>query len=285
MGCELLLHIPTLANAPSWQEMTVEKEGLNEWEAGQVAAFDVLQKICQEHAEEIGMTAMQFFPPSDLSNASWGQRSMALTDEGQPSHSPTLTVIASANLALTKMHHAREETRKYWRRMYNLCNIELKVTDNLWETSKSATHQVMDYANKHELEMDCQYNHLWIQAILVEQQRVQAVERATAAEAAKDEAVAEAIETMENAKFAEHTLQQEVEDANVIIANLQQQINALQIGAPPEEPENGAVVDEEWENMMDPDDEEEPEELELIPDDQTETDLDDDYPIDSEDEF
>jgi hypothetical protein len=37
--------------------------------------------------------------------------------------------------------------------------------------------------------------------------------------------------------------------------------------------------------MMDPDDEEEPEELELMPDDQTETDLEDDYPIDSEDEF
>jgi hypothetical protein len=175
------------------------------------------------------MIAMQFFPPSDLSNASWGQRSMALTDEGQPSHSPTLAVTASANLALTKMHHVREETHKFWRRMYNLCNIELKVTDNLWETSKSATHQVMDYDNKRELEMNYQYNHLWTQAILVEQQRVQAVERATTVEAAKDEAVAEAIEAVENAKYAEHTLQQEVDDANAIIANLQQQINALQI--------------------------------------------------------
>jgi hypothetical protein len=86
MGCALLLHIPALTVAPFWQEMTVEKEGLNEWEGGQVAAFEILQKICQEHVEEMGRTPMCFFPPLDLNNATWCQRGIELIDESQPNH-------------------------------------------------------------------------------------------------------------------------------------------------------------------------------------------------------
>lgn len=183
-GCMLLLHIPTLTVAPFWQEMTVEKEGLNEWEASQVSAFEILQKICQEHAEEMGRTPMCFFPPIDLNNETWCQRGIALIDEGQSSHNPTLVVTACANLAITKMYQARETSHKYWRQNFNLCNIELKVTNHLWEASKNTTNQVMDYAIQQEWEMNHQYATLWAQALAVEQQRAEAIERATDAEAA-----------------------------------------------------------------------------------------------------
>jgi predicted transcriptional regulator len=260
--------------------MMVEKEGLNEWEAGQVAAFEILQKICQEHVEEMGRTPMCFFPPTDLNNGTWCQRGIALTDEAQSSHNPTLAVTACANLAITKMYQARETSHKYWHQNFNLCNIELKVTNHLWEASKNTTNQVMDYAIRQEWEMNHQYAVLWAQALAVEQQRAEAIERATDVEAARDEIA-------ENFEYAEHTLQEEVDEANAVIANLQLQLDALQVAAPPEAPEDGEVMNEDLGIAMefdDLDEEEEPEELELVPDDQTETDLDDDYPLDSGDE-
>jgi hypothetical protein len=107
------------------------------------------------------------------------------------------------------MYHAREQSYNYWRRNYNLCNIELKVTDNLWEASKNQMNQVMDYAIQHEIELNHQTAMLWTQAVMVEQQRVEATERVTTAEIARDEALAEAIETAENFEYVEHTLQQE----------------------------------------------------------------------------
>ena len=50
-----------------------ESEGKTPWEGAQVAAFEVLSKICQQHGDELTRSAAGTFPQVDLSVTAWVQ--------------------------------------------------------------------------------------------------------------------------------------------------------------------------------------------------------------------
>ena len=59
---EVHVTIPTHAQPPQWQEWRVESKGKSPWEGAQVAAFEVLSKICQQHGDELTGSAAGTFP-------------------------------------------------------------------------------------------------------------------------------------------------------------------------------------------------------------------------------
>ena len=68
---EVQVTIPTHAWAPQWQEWRAEPKGKSPWEGAQVAAFEVLSKICQQHGDELTGSATGTFPQVDPSVTAW----------------------------------------------------------------------------------------------------------------------------------------------------------------------------------------------------------------------
>jgi hypothetical protein len=52
------LFIPAQTVALFWQKWDAQAKGHTPWEASQVAAFEVLRKVCYHHHDEIGVTVM-----------------------------------------------------------------------------------------------------------------------------------------------------------------------------------------------------------------------------------
>ena len=101
------LTIPAHTQGPLWQEWRAESEGRTPWKGAQVAAFEVLSKICQQHGDELTGSATSTFSQVDPATSVWVQRNRnALVrdrDEWAESSSPTM----SAMFAVMKMFYAR----------------------------------------------------------------------------------------------------------------------------------------------------------------------------------
>ena len=68
---ELQVTIPARTQAPQWQEWRAKFEGKSPWEAAQVAAIEVLGKICQLHGDELTTSVAGTFPQVDPSVIAW----------------------------------------------------------------------------------------------------------------------------------------------------------------------------------------------------------------------
>ena len=68
---EVQLTIPTRTQAPLWLEWRAESEGRTPWKGAQVAAFEVLSKICQQHEDDLNGNAANTFPQVDPTTSVW----------------------------------------------------------------------------------------------------------------------------------------------------------------------------------------------------------------------
>jgi len=73
---EVALSILAQIVAPFWERWDAQAEGHSPWEARQVAAFEVLRKVCYHHRDEIRATTMRLFPLVNLEDIGWCSRTI-----------------------------------------------------------------------------------------------------------------------------------------------------------------------------------------------------------------
>ena len=60
--CDMWVTIPTHVDNPQWQGWSIESDGQTPCKGAQVAAFEVLNKICQEFGDELVNGPVGSFP-------------------------------------------------------------------------------------------------------------------------------------------------------------------------------------------------------------------------------
>ena len=92
--------IHTGIQALQWWEWRAESKGKSPWEVAQVAAFEVLSKICQQHGDELIANAVGTFPQVNPSVKAWLQTSRNALVQDRDERAQSLSPAMSAMFAI-----------------------------------------------------------------------------------------------------------------------------------------------------------------------------------------
>ena len=91
------MSILAYTRAPQYQGWKAESEGRTPWEGAQVAAFEILSTLCQQHGDSLTNSAAGSIPQVDLAMAVWRQHDCVSVvrdrDERAQSSSPAMSAV------------------------------------------------------------------------------------------------------------------------------------------------------------------------------------------------
>ena len=89
--------IPACTRAPLYQGWKAKSEGRTPWEGAQMAAFQILSTLCQQHGDSLTNSAAGSIPQVDTTTVVWRQHDRVSMvrdrDEQAQSLSPTMFTV------------------------------------------------------------------------------------------------------------------------------------------------------------------------------------------------